>query len=210
MPKIARIYLRVSTNEQDLGRQERIVNDARDAGYYIAGVYREKASGANMERSELKRMLADLQPGDVIIAERIDRLSRLPLPEAEALIDTIRQKGAKLSIPGVVDLSQFSEHLDPIAKIVLDATQEMLLKISLQIARDDYEIRRKRQQEGISQAKQSYPSKYQGRRPDPQLHERVHSLRAVGHTWKETARLAGCSVSYAKALGREMKGKLEM
>ena len=137
MPKIARIYLRVSTNEQDLGRQERIVSDARDAGYYIAGVYREKASGANMERSELKRMLADLQPGDVIIAERIDRLSRLPLPEAEALIDTIRQKGAKLSIPGVVDLSQFSEHLDPIAKIVLDATQEMLLKISLQIAMDD-------------------------------------------------------------------------
>jgi DNA invertase Pin-like site-specific DNA recombinase len=151
-----------------------------------------------------------LQPGDVIIAERIDRLSRLPLPEAEALIDTIRQKGAKLSIPGVVDLSQFSEHLDPIAKIVLDATQEMLLKISLQIARDDYEIRRKRQQEGISQAKQSYPSKYQGRRPDPQLHERVHSLRAAGHTWKETARLAGCSVSYAKALGREMKDKFEM
>ena len=210
MPKIARIYLRVSTNEQDLGRQERIVSDARDAGYYIAGVYREKASGANMERSELKRMLADLQPGDVIIAERIDRLSRLPLPEAEALIDTIRQKGAKLSIPGVVDLSQFSEHLDPIAKIVLDATQEMLLKISLQIARDDYEIRRKRQQEGISQAKQSYTSKYQGRRPDPQLHERVHSLRAAGHTWKETARLAGCSVSYAKALGREMKDKFAM
>ena len=210
MPKIARIYLRVSTNEQDLGRQERIVSDARDAGYYIAGVYREKASGANMERSELKRMLADLQPGDVIIAERIDRLSRLPLPEAEALIDTIRQKGAKLSIPGVVDLSQFSEHLDPIAKIVLDATQEMLLKISLQIARDDYEIRRKRQQEGISQAKQSYHSKYQVRRPDPQLHERVHSLRAAGHTWKETATLAGCSVSYAKALGREMKDKFAM
>jgi DNA invertase Pin-like site-specific DNA recombinase len=54
--------LRVSTNEQDLGRQERIVSDARDAGYYIAGVYREKASGANMERSELKRMLLICSP----------------------------------------------------------------------------------------------------------------------------------------------------
>ena len=52
MPKIARIYLRVSTDEQDLGRQERIVEDTRSAGYYIAGVYREKASGANMARPE--------------------------------------------------------------------------------------------------------------------------------------------------------------
>jgi DNA invertase Pin-like site-specific DNA recombinase len=28
-------------------------------------------------------MIADLQPGDVVIAEKIDRISRLPLPEAE-------------------------------------------------------------------------------------------------------------------------------
>ena len=42
MHKIARIYLRVSTDEQDLSRQERIVEDARAAGYYVAGVYREK------------------------------------------------------------------------------------------------------------------------------------------------------------------------
>ena len=41
---IARIYLRVSTDEQDLTRQNDIVRSTRDAGYYIAGVYREKAS----------------------------------------------------------------------------------------------------------------------------------------------------------------------
>ena len=139
MPKIARIYLRVSTDEQDLGRQERIVEDTRSAGYYIAGVYREKASGANMARPELNRMIADLQPGDVIIAERIDRLSRLPLPEAEALMHTIQSKGARLSIPGIVDLSEIADNLDGVAKIVLDTTQAMLLRISLQIARDDYE-----------------------------------------------------------------------
>ena len=32
----ARVYLRVSTDEQDLERQERIVADARPAGYYVA------------------------------------------------------------------------------------------------------------------------------------------------------------------------------
>ena len=44
--KIARVYLRVSTDAQDLQRQEAIAEQARAAGYYVAGVYREKASGA--------------------------------------------------------------------------------------------------------------------------------------------------------------------
>ena len=45
--KIARIYLRVSTDQQDLTRQTGIEQSTRAAGYYIAGVYREKASGAS-------------------------------------------------------------------------------------------------------------------------------------------------------------------
>jgi len=51
--KVARIYLRVSTDEQDLTRQVGIEHNTRDAGYYIAGVYREKASGARADRPEL-------------------------------------------------------------------------------------------------------------------------------------------------------------
>ena len=42
----ARVYLRVSTDEQDLARQEAIVTGARERGFYVAAVYREKASGA--------------------------------------------------------------------------------------------------------------------------------------------------------------------
>jgi DNA invertase Pin-like site-specific DNA recombinase len=78
--QIARLYLRVSTDEQDLARQADIEHSARQAGYYIAGVYREKASGARADRPELLRMIADLQPGEVVVAEKIDRISRLPLP----------------------------------------------------------------------------------------------------------------------------------
>ena len=61
--KVARIYLRVSTDEQDLTRQTEIEHSTREAGFYIAGVYREKASGARADRPELLRMIADLQPG---------------------------------------------------------------------------------------------------------------------------------------------------
>jgi len=84
--KIARLYLRVSTDEPDLTRQTGIEDSTRSAGYYIAGVYREKASGARADRPELLRMIADSQPGEVIVAEKIDHISRLPLAEAERLI----------------------------------------------------------------------------------------------------------------------------
>lgn len=47
---IARIYLRVSTEEQDLTRQAEIEFSTRAAGYYIAGVFREKASGEDVAR----------------------------------------------------------------------------------------------------------------------------------------------------------------
>ncbi len=102
--KIARIYLRVSTVEQDLSRQADMEHSARQAGYYIAGIYREKASGARADRPELLRMIADLQPGEVVIAEKMDRISRLPLAEAEKLVASIQAKGARLAIPGLVDL----------------------------------------------------------------------------------------------------------
>ncbi|MBL7660297.1 recombinase family protein, partial [Escherichia coli] len=61
--RAARVYLRVSTEEQDLERQEAIVAGAQAAGYYVAAVYREKASGARPDRPELIRMIGDLQLG---------------------------------------------------------------------------------------------------------------------------------------------------
>lgn len=196
--KIARIYLRVSTDEQDLTRQNFIEHSTRNAGYYIAGVYREKASGARADRPELLRMIADLQPGDVVVAERIDRLSRLPLAEAETLVNAIRAKGARLAIPGVVDLSEIAAESDGIARIVLESIQELLLKLALQMARDDYETRRERQRQGVQLAKAS--GKYPGRKSNPMTHERIISLRQSGQTIKRTAELAGCSESQVKRI----------
>jgi len=194
--KVARLYLRVSTDEQDLQRQERIHEDARRAGYYVAGVYREKASGARADRPELLRMIADLQPGEVVIAEKIDRLSRLPLAEAEQLVHAIRAKGARLAIPGLVDLGEVTAGTEGVTRIVLEAMQELLLKLALQMARDDYETRRERQRQGVELARQA--GKYLGRRTDEAMHARIRVLRADGHSIAETARLAGCSASQVK------------
>ena len=195
---IARLYLRVSTDEQDLARQAAVEANARQAGYYIAGIYREKASGARVDRPELLRMIADLQPGEVVVAEKMDRLSRLPLPEAEQLIAAIRAKGARLAIPGLVDLSDMARAADGIAKIVLESTQEMLLKLALQMARDDYETRRDRQQQGIALAKAA--GKYAGRKPDLVMQQRIIALRKAGYSIRATADMAGCSQSQVKRI----------
>ena len=37
--KVARVYLRVSAKDQDLARQESIIDDAKAAGFYVAGAY---------------------------------------------------------------------------------------------------------------------------------------------------------------------------
>lgn len=196
--KVARLYLRVSSDEQDLTRQVDIEHSTRAAGYYIAGIYREKASGARADRPELLRMIADLQPGEVVVAEKVDRISRLPLAEAEQLVASIRAKGARLAVPGLVDLSDVADEADGVARIVLVSVQELLLKLALQMARDDYETRRERQRQGVQLAKVA--GKYTGRKADTATHQRIVALRHAGQTIKRTAELARCSISQVKRI----------
>lgn len=199
--KAARIYQRVSTEAQNLERQNALIEKAKAEGYYIAGVYKEKASGVRADRPVLNQLIADLQQGDVIIAEHIDRITRLPLAEAEKLVNRIHEKGAFLSIPGIIDLSQIQTDSE-IAKIVLDSVQTMLLKIALQMARDDYEQRKQRQAAGIAEAKKQ--GRFKGRQAGTQKHKLIISLRQ-NHTLQETAKLAGCSVSLVKLVMRQHK-----
>ena len=203
--KVCRIYQRVSSDEQDLSRQQVLEEQARSSGYYIAGVYREKASGTTAERPELQRMIRDLQPGEVVIAERIDRISRLPLADAERLVETIKAKGARLSIPGIVDLSELVAESDGVARIVLESVQAMLLRLALQMARDDWETRKERQRQGVELAKKA--GKYAGRKADVTTHERIIELRKAGRTIAATAKKAGCSIAQVKRVWAQHQSK---
>jgi len=64
-------YARVSTDGQTLA--------AQDATLHAAGcakVYGEKQSGAKTDRPELAKLLRRLEPGDVLLVTRLDRLAR--------------------------------------------------------------------------------------------------------------------------------------
>jgi DNA invertase Pin-like site-specific DNA recombinase len=64
-------YARVSTRNQDVAAQ---VAELMTAG--CAKVYREKASGAKTDRPELGKIIGRLEPGDVLMVTRLDRLAR--------------------------------------------------------------------------------------------------------------------------------------
>lgn len=64
-------YARVSTTDQDHAAQ---VVQLTAAG--AVKVFSEKASGKNAERPQLKRAIAALDGGDVLMVTRIDRLAR--------------------------------------------------------------------------------------------------------------------------------------
>jgi DNA invertase Pin-like site-specific DNA recombinase len=64
-------YARVSTDGQSEAGQ---VRQLRAAG--ARKVFRETASGAKTDRVQLRRVLAELGPGDVLTVTRLDRLAR--------------------------------------------------------------------------------------------------------------------------------------
>lgn len=73
----------------------------------------------------------------MVVAEKIDRTSRLSLNEAELLVATIRVRGARLAVPGIVDIADLTADSAGVARIELEAVQDILLRVALQTARDD-------------------------------------------------------------------------
>ncbi|EIM73764.1 resolvase [Nitratireductor aquibiodomus RA22] len=145
-----RAYLRASTKEQDAARAkadlQRFVDER---GLRIAASYLENESGASLQRPELFRLLSDCQPGDVLLVEQVDRLSRLNAADWEKLKAEIASKRVR-----VVALDLPTSHqlikpgADEFSARMLDAINGMMLDMLAAIARKDYEDRRRRQCSG--------------------------------------------------------------
>jgi DNA invertase Pin-like site-specific DNA recombinase len=81
-------YARVSTRDQTLASQ--------DAQLHAAGcakVFAEKVSGAKTDRAELAKLLKRLEPGDVLVVTRLDRLAR-STRDLLNILDTLAKAGA--------------------------------------------------------------------------------------------------------------------
>ena len=199
-----RAYLRASTTDQDANRaRESLEQFVSSHDHKIAAFYVENASGASAERAELRRLLADAKPGDILLVEAIDPLSRLPQKEWMRLRAEIEGKGLRVV---ALDLPTSHKALsdadgDEFTARMLDAVNRMMMDMVAAIARKDYEQRRDRQAQGIAKAKQR--GVYRGRPVDQAKHDKIRQLLGKGFSVRKTAELAGAAPSTVQRVKQE-------
>ena len=143
-------YARVSTVDQNLERQiVRLKEEQVDL------IYKEKLSGKDMERPQLKRLLKRLTSEDEVYVVSLDRLGRNS-DDITRIINQITIKGAFLN---VLDLPTFEGIKDHNLKRLLT---NLILEIKKYDAEQERKMIRERQRQGIEQAKLA--GKYKGKR----------------------------------------------
>lgn len=191
-----RAYLRASTDDQDANRAKQQLTDfTTEKGHRIAGYFAENESGASLQRPELFRLLDESQPGDVLLVEQVDRLSRLTNDDWQKLRQLIKAKEVKvvaLDLPTSYQLLA-QTNADDFTARMLSAINDMLLDMLAAIARKDYVDRQRRQAQGIQNAKER--GAYKGKGINKELHQRILVCLDNGMTIRETAAATKAGIS---------------
>ena len=202
-----RAYLRASTTSQDANRARAALEQfVASHGERVAAWYAENQSGRSTDRTELKRLLDDAHPGDILLVESVDRLTRLPAHHWHTLKQEIESRGIRivaLDLPSTHAAMKPGDATDELSQRILEATNTMLLEIVAAQAAADYEQRRQRQAQGIEKARRQ--GKYRGRPIDAKAHARVASILRDGHSIRQTANLAGVSASTVQRVKKAEK-----
>jgi DNA invertase Pin-like site-specific DNA recombinase len=187
---LIRAYLRASTTEQDANRAKNELRafitgfNKRMAGYYI-----ENQSGTKLERPELNKLIEDSETGDVVLIEKMDRLTRLPWEEWKTLKSRIMAKG--LVIVVVDQPMTHAVFSSGEQNSITLALTEFMLDLGAAMTRDDYQTRHKRQAQGIAKAKAE--GKYRGRQPNLALHQDILDQLTLGRSYSQIQEKLGCS-----------------
>lgn len=200
-----RAYLRASTKDQDADRARADLEAfAAERGLKIATFYVENESGAKLDRPELFRLLNDCQPGDMLLIEQVDRLSRLNGPDWEHLKDEIRKRQIKvvaLDLP--TSWLMASATNDDFTSRMFGAINGMMLDMLSAIARKDYDDRRRRQEQGIKGAK--VRGVYKGRPENAKRNEGIVNMLRRGDSWNTIVAATGASRSTLARLAKRLE-----
>lgn len=189
--QLARVYLRASTNEQDASRaRAQVETFAAEHGIFVAGWYVENESGAKLARPELFRLLADAQPGSILLVEQVDRLSRLTSADWSKLRTEIDRRGIRVVALDLPTSWMLAAPADEFTARMFAAVNGMMLDVLAAVARKDYEDRRRRQAQGIAQAKGE--GKYRGRRENVARNRAIAGLLVAGASWSAIQAATGC------------------
>src|SRR5215204_2753758 len=188
-----RAYLRASTHDQDATRaREQLQAFATEHGLPIAATYVEHESGAKLAHPELFRLLSDARPGDVLLIEQVDRLSRLKAADWERLkaeLTARRVRVVALDLPTSWMMATTRE--DDFSARMFDAINAMMLDVLAAVARKDYDDRRRRQAQG--QAKAKVEGRYRGRKANTARNDGIAAMLKAGSSWSQVQAATGCS-----------------
>ena len=207
----ARAYLRASTDEQDAERARHQVEAfAAERGLPIVGTYVENESGAKLARPELFRLIADSRPGDVLLVEQVDRLSRLSDADWRKLRTELEARQIRVVALDLPTSLQLAAPGDEFTARMFAALNAMMLDMLAAVARKDYEDRRRRQAQGIVKAKAA--GAYRGRPEDTARNAGIAGMLRSGMSWSAIQAAAGCSRATiakvrARAASRRKEGR---
>ena len=205
---LTRLYLRASTDDQDAMRARNALERfAQDHSLTVAGTYAENESGTKLARPELFRLLSDSRPGDVLLTEQVDRLSRLTEQDWRRLraeVDAKQVRIVALDLP--TSWTLLGARQDAFTGRMLSAVNGMLLDMLAAIARKDYEDRRRRQAEG--QAKAKAEGRYRGRPEDTKRNAGIACMLRKGVSWSEIQAATGCGRATVAKIAARTRGHL--
>ncbi|MCL1654943.1 resolvase [Elizabethkingia miricola] len=185
-------YLRASTKEQDALRAKGTLSDfAQILKVKVSAWFIENESGAKLQRPELFRLLETAEPGDAILIEQIDRITRLSEEDWHKLKSIILDNRIKVISLDLPTSHNFANIDDEFQRWVLSAVNSMMLDILAATARKDYTDRRRRQADGVLKAKDE--GKYKGRPVNIELHNKIENLLELGQSYSKIQFLLGCS-----------------
>ncbi|NBB37065.1 MULTISPECIES: recombinase family protein [Pseudomonas] len=206
----AHIYLRASTKDQDADRAKaQLLEFASNSGFQVVGIYSENISGTKLQRPQLMKLLAAADPGDVLLVESIDRLSRLSQSDWARLKQILADKQLRLI---VVDLP--TTHLQADSSItgqIMAVINDMLIDLTSTMARLDQEKRVERIRQGLANKRAQDPDwTPPGKQKNIKLWESIERLLAKlpEASADEIATLAGCGVATVYRVKKELKGSL--
>lgn len=200
-----RAYLRASTSEQDATRaRAQLEAFATERGLTIAAFYVENESGSTLARPELFRLLADARPGDMLLVEQVDRLSRLTALDWEKLKGEIAARQLRvvaLDLP--TSWMMATTNTDDFTARMFAAINGMMLDMLAAVARKDFEDRRRRQAQG--QAKAKAEGRYKGRPADTKRHAAIADMLTRGMSWNAIMAATDCSRTTVAAVAKSIK-----
>lgn len=198
-----RAYLRASTKDQDANRARgELEAFAAANGLVIAATYVENESGASLKRPELFRLLSDSKPGDILLLEQVDRLSRLNEEDWKRLRAEMQMRDLKVVALDLPTSLKLAAAQDEFTGRMTEAVNAMLLDMLAAISRKDYEDRRRRQAQGIVKAKAL--GKYAGRPENEERNAAISKMLRAGQSWSTIIEATGCSRSTLARLTKRL------